>query len=713
MKRNLFPTLRGYRKEDLGKDVFSGVLIAALSIPISMGYAQIAGLPPVYGLYGSVLPIFLFAMLSTSPLFIFGVDAAPAAMVGSVLLSLGVAPGSAEALQLVPVLAFYTGLWLLVFSLLGAGKAVDDISTPVMGGFISGICCEIILMQTPKLLGSAAGSGELFGLLACIWAALKTVNVPSLLLGAATLALLLLGKKYAPKVPMVLVMLVAGALMTVVFHVDQYGVALLAAVEPGLPKLVLPQLGCISLSEGLSASLPVAIVILAETLLAENSYALKNDETLNCNREILAFSLGNFAAAVVGCCPVNGSVSRTAVNERNGGRTQMVSVVASVTMLLVLLCATGFIRYLPVPVLTAIVINALLGAVEFDLAKRLFRISRQEFFIFLGAFAGVLLLGAINGVVIGVVLSFVDVIIRAAAPRRAFLGVLPGKPGFYALDRVTGAKPLPHVVLYRFSGGLFFANVRLFQEDIEQSIQPDTTVVIVDASAVASIDITAADRLLALYRKLQTRGIRFYLTEHIGEVNDKLRQYGAEELIERGAVRRTMQAALLDAGIRYAAQASAPGLPQEFETMRQLQEFEWAYGADAEEHIEKHVRAILDRLRQETEDRRAAALDRLLHEDRRFADMDADELLLHLEGHTQELSSLLGMTEMRVLADLESERRHLFERLAREHPELIQSIRDARMKFDAEFRARHPNSATHMDVLRKHLRERRDADSLK
>ena len=199
MKWNLFPTLRGYRRENLGKDVFSGVLIAALSIPISMGYAQIAGLPPVYGLYGSVLPIFLFAMLSTSPLFIFGVDAAPAAMVGAVLLSLGVAPGSAEAMQLVPALAFYTGLWLLLFSLLGAGKAVDYISTPVMGGFISGICCEIILMQTPKLLGSAAGSGELFELLACIWAALKTVNVPSLLLGAATLALLLLGKKYFPR----------------------------------------------------------------------------------------------------------------------------------------------------------------------------------------------------------------------------------------------------------------------------------------------------------------------------------------------------------------------------------------------------------------------------------------------------------------------------------------------------------------------------------
>ena len=171
-------------------------------------------------------------------------------------------------------------------------------------------------------------------------------------------------------------------------------------------------------------------------------------------------------------------------------------------------------------------------------------------------------------------------------------------------------------------------------------------------------------------------------------------------------MRRTIQAALLDAGIRHAVQTLSPDVSQEFETMRQLQEFEWAYGADAEERIEQHVRAILDRLQQTAEDRRAAALERCLHEDSRFAGVDEDELLLHLEGHTQELSALLGMPELRVLAELESERRHLFERLASEHPELVQSIRDARMKFDADFRARHPNSASHMDALRKHLHER-------
>lgn len=184
MKLPVLTTLQGYKKENLPKDLLSGVVIAAVSIPISMGYAQIAGLPAVYGLYGSVLPVLLFALFSTSPQFIFGVDAAPAAMVGAVLSSLGVALGSGEAVALVPVLTFYTSLWLLLFAALRAGKVLNFISTPVMGGFISGICCTIILMQTPKLLGGTAGTGELPELMRHLIAACGEIHWLSLALGA-------------------------------------------------------------------------------------------------------------------------------------------------------------------------------------------------------------------------------------------------------------------------------------------------------------------------------------------------------------------------------------------------------------------------------------------------------------------------------------------------------------------------------------------------
>ncbi len=192
MKIQLAQTLRDYdkKKKNCPRICLPGLIIMAVSIPISMGYAQIAGLPAVYGLYGSVFPILLFALFSTSPQFIFGVDAAPAALVGSALLGMGIESGSAEAMSVVPVLTFWVAVWLLVFSLLGAGKLVNYISAPVMGGFITGICTTIILMQAPKLLGGSAGTGELPELLLHLWESLPGLNVPSLLLGLLALCIL-------------------------------------------------------------------------------------------------------------------------------------------------------------------------------------------------------------------------------------------------------------------------------------------------------------------------------------------------------------------------------------------------------------------------------------------------------------------------------------------------------------------------------------------
>ena len=443
----LLKTLSGYQRCYLRQDLLSGVVIAAVSIPISMGYAQIAGLPAAYGLYGSVLPVLLFALFSTSPQFIFGVDAAPAAMVGSMVAGLGIPLGSEGAIAMVPLLAFYTGVWLLLFALLKAGKVLNFISAPVMGGFISGICCTIILMQVPKLMGHAAGTGELLELVEHILGAGQSVHWLSLGLGVAALAILLLAKRFLPKFPMAILIMVAGAAASAWFDLAGRGVPCLSPVAPGLPGLHLPDFSLLTPVKGLGMSLSVAIVIMAETLLAENSFALRNDYQLSDNREILSFSLANFAACLVGCCPVNGSVSRSSMNEQFGGHTQLVSLAAAVLMGALLLFCTGFIQYLPVPILTAIVISALLGAVEFDLAHRLFQANRKEFYIFMGAFAGVLVLGTIYGVVIGVVLSFADVILRSSQPRRDFLGVIPDHPGFYPLDRMGDAQPLPHVVL--------------------------------------------------------------------------------------------------------------------------------------------------------------------------------------------------------------------------------------------------------------------------
>lgn len=703
---HLFPTLRNYKKENLGKDILAGLIIMAVSIPISMGYAQIAGLPAVYGLYGSVLPILFFAVFSTSPQFIFGVDAAPAALVGSALLSMGIESGSEEAMRAVPVLTLFVALWLFAFSYMKAGKLVNYISAPVMGGFITGICTTIILMQIPKLFGGSAGVGEFFELAVHIGESLEKLNLPSFLLGLFALFILLLSKKLIPKFPMAVLLMAAGACMTKFLPLKKWGVVTLSAVEPGLMPFALPDISVIPVREAVTISLSVAIVIMAETLLAENSFAQKNGYRINDNQEIFAFAMGNLIAALTGCCPINGSVSRTAMGEQYQARTQLTGIVAGISMLVLLLGGTGFIGYLPVPILTAIVISALLGATEFDLAIRLWKISRTECMIFVGAFIGVLFLGTINGVLIGILLSFAEVIIRTAKPARCFLGIQPGHRHFRDLKESSQIHAVSGVLIYRFSSNLFFANIQVLRQDIEDHVTPETKAVILDASGIGSIDITAADGLDILCKSLQKQNIRFYITEHIAGLNEQLRKLGLGYLIEEGHARRTIHIALKDMGIGrpYPLEGGVDNTERSASRKRadnRVQEFVWAFGQDAESVIEKQIEKQIEQLK-ETGDVEALLHGRWAH----MEELDEDEWLEHLEEHLKEIVNISGKDEQTLAEKIEAHRKEVHDRIAQEHPELAQKFRERRHILDVHLKERRPE----VYELITNLRRKREAD---
>lgn len=705
---HLFPTLRNYKKENLGKDILAGLIIMAVSIPISMGYAQIAGLPAVYGLYGSVLPILFFAVFSTSPQFIFGVDAAPAALVGSALLSIGIESGSEEAMRAVPVLTLFVALWLFAFSYMKAGKLVNYISAPVMGGFITGICTTIILMQIPKLFGGSAGVGEFFEIAVHIGESLEKLNLPSLLLGLFALFILLLSKKLIPKFPMAVLLMAAGACMTKFLPLKKWGVVTLSAVDPGLMPFALPDLSVIPVREAVTISLSVAIVIMAETLLAENSFAQKNGYRINDNQEIFAFAMGNLIAALTGCCPINGSVSRTAMGEQYQARTQLTGIVAGISMFVLLLGGTGFIGYLPVPILTAIVISALLGATEFDLAIRLWKISRTECMIFVGAFIGVLFLGTINGVLIGILLSFAEVIIRTAKPARCFLGIQPGHRHFRDLKESSQIHAVSGVLIYRFSSNLFFANTQVLRQDIEDHVTPETKAVILDASGIGSIDITAADGLDILCKSLQKQNIRFYITEHIAGLNEQLRKLGLGYLIEEGHVRRTIHIALKDMGIGrpYPLEGGVDNTERSASRKRadnRVQEFVWAFGQDAETAIEKQIEKQIEQLK-ETGDVEALLHGRWAH----MEELDEDEWLEHLEEHLKEIVNISGKDEQTLAEKIEAHRKEVHDRIAQEHPELAQKFRERRHILDAHLKERRPEVYELITTLR---RKREAGDS--
>lgn len=683
-------TLKGYKKENLIKDIFTGIIIMAVSIPISMGYAQIAGLPAVYGLYGSVFPIIIFALFSTSPQFIFGVDAAPAALVGAALLSMNIQGSTKEAMEVVPIIAFLVAVWLLAFYFMKAGKFVNYISAPVMGGFITGICTTIILMQVPKIMGGTSGTGELPELVEHIIDTGKDINMPSIYIGIVALIILLVSKKIMSKFPMAVVLMVIGVIMTKFMPLQQWGVKTLDSVALGLPSWKVPDFGAYPMTDLVMISLSVAVVIIAETLLAENSFAQKNGYRINDNQEILAFALGNFVAAFTGCCPINGSVSRTAMGEQYQGKTQLTGIVAGFSMMLLLLVGTGFIGYLPVPILTAIVISALIGATEFDLAVRLWQVSRTECFIFIGAFMGVLMLGTINGVLIGIILSFTEMIIRTAKPATCFLGIQPGHKHFRDLNEGRHIHAIQGVVIYRFSSNLFFANIQTLQRDIEDAIKEDTKAVIIDASAVGSIDITAADRLEILYKSLQEKGIRFYMTEHISGVNEQLRKLGLGYLIENGNVRRTIHVALKDMGINrpYPLEGDVENeqlTPSRKRVDNRVQEFVWAFGKESEKEIENQIMLQIDQLK------KSGDVENLFHG--RWSHMDAfdeDEWLEHLEEHLKEIVNISGKDEKDIAKRLEEHRREIHNRIHKEHPELAERFVERRHILDEHLQKRHP-----------------------
>ncbi len=649
-----------------------------------MGYAEIAGLPAYYGLYGSIFPILAFSLITTSPQFIVAVDAAPAALVGASIIPLHIAEGTSEAVTVISLITFFTSLWLLLFYFFNLGKLLNFISAPAMAGFISGVGTTIITMQIPKLFGESASHGEFLELAFHLIESFKHIHYLSLLMGGTALIILLVSRKLIPRFPMSIVIMVIGALSTIFFHVDNYGVPLLADVQRGLPKLVLPNFKALHYNDALMLSLPVAIVILAESLLADSNFANKNKYKIDKSTEILGFSVANFASSLVGCCPINGSVSISLLSEQYGGKSKFVSYTAGITMIFIVCFATGFIKYLPVPVLTAIIISALLGMLEFDVAAKLYKMKKSEFLIFVGSFIAVLVLGTIYGVAIGLLLSFVEAILEASNPPTSYLGVVPGKNRFYRINKHRNACEINGVVIFRFIGNLFFANIETFVNGIEKGIKPDTKIVIVDAGGITSLDFTAAEQLEALVENLNSQGIKLYITEHQSSLNRDLRKFGLTSFIEEGIVRRTISLALMTEGIYYPYVEVNNDTDHESALQESLLvEFDWAFGDDAEEQLEKIAMDIIHSI-EDYKSNIKPNIDEAVKAAKwkNLGEFDEDKLYEHLEIHLIEIAKALGQTPEQVEAKIAKRRLKLDSKMQRANTDFYNNYINKRREFE-------------------------------
>lgn len=605
---------KNYKISYLKYDIPIGIMMAFISIPISMGYAQVAGLPPVYGLYGSIVPTILFGLLTSSKRFYFGVDAVPAALMGTILYSFGIDASTNKAFTLVGVTTVMVSIWLLLFGIFNVGKFVKFISVPVMEGFITGISIEIILMQFPKLFGGISGHGSLLDLLKNILSEFFIhSSFLSMILGFSSIFIILYLKKYYKKIPGGILVMFLGGIFVYTFDLGNLGVNLLPNVEAGLPKFLIPNFFSIEKNEFIRLIIPsfsIALVIVSESLLTTNNYAIKNDEKVNNKREIFTYSVCNLASSLFGSCPVNGSVSRTGIANDFRVKSQVMSVVSGFTMILILLFGTKFIAYLPIPVLTAVVIASLIGILEFRLANRLKKVDRIEWLIFYTVFGAVLLFGTLYGVAAGVLFSFITIIVRASSPYTEFMGCIPKEKNFYPVSRIKDAKPLEGVIIYQFNSSLFFANIGKFQDDIENAVKEDTKIIIVDGRGIGSIDVTATERLLLLYEKFKEKDIKFYLTEHSGSLNDQLREFGAEKLFDEGAIRRSISVALRKCGITYPyilecdSEKGCEVKDKKISDVAVLSpkktaELEWAFGDKAEEKLKETAEYIAKKILEE------------------------------------------------------------------------------------------------------------------
>ncbi|EFS01169.1 sulfate transporter family protein, partial [Listeria seeligeri FSL N1-067] len=431
-------------------------------------------------------------------------------------------------------------------SILKLGRFAKYISAPVLSGFISGLSVSIIMGQIPKIMGLKESGDSFFSSLGIIFGQFFQSNWLSLAMGVVTIIIVISCKKLIPKVPMSLVVLIIGTMAAYFFKLDQYNVDIVGKIPVGFPSLGLPDFAASSWTLAIGGGLVCAIATFAGSLLPSESFAMRNKYTIDDNRELFAYGASNFVAAFSGSPPASASVSRTAANEQFRGKTQMVSIVAATIIALIVAFLSGLLYYMPQPVLSGIVFAALVGIIDVDVLKGLFKISRREATVWIVAAVGTLLVGVIFGVLLGIVLSFINVVSRSMQSPVAVLGVIEGRHGYFDLKRNPEAKPIPNIVIYRYSASLFFGNFGKFADGLKTAIQDDTKLVIFESSAIINIDTTSTESLKDLLKWLDEKGIEYYFADIIDHLKTSFRKHDLGFIIDEGYTKKTVEDALDD-----------------------------------------------------------------------------------------------------------------------------------------------------------------------
>ncbi len=521
-------------------ELLAGVTLVALSVPMNIGYASVAGLPATVGIYASIAPLLVFAFTTASRRLVVGPDATVAALLAAAIVPV-VATGVAATEAAIAV-ALLTGLTLLAGWLMGLGRLVRFLSHAVLVGFIAGLAVEILTSQIRRMMAiEVEAEGWVLEVIAMV-AAVPEASAASVAIGVTTIGLVRGLRRFAPRVPGALVALVV--LGAVVAWLEPGGVAVLGPVPSGLPTLSFPVLPLQTWLALVPVALAIAVLTVAEGVLISESAARRHGERLEPNGEVFAYGLANVAAAVTGGMPVGASASRTAALEGTGAQTQVPMIVAALVAAVVAVTFTGVLAAIPMAALGGLVANAVVGLINVPAFRHLARVRRSEFGIALICAGGVLVLGPLPGLALAAIASAVDVVRRAADLPWAQLDAEPDPTGSGRFAR-TGDRPVPDSLrILRPEGPLFFANAATVHDRLGRIAQdPEVRWLVLDLEAVSDIDPTAAEALADAITVLHDTGTVVALSRVRHPIRSLLQRYGLDEHLDEALVFDTNRAA--------------------------------------------------------------------------------------------------------------------------------------------------------------------------
>jgi len=526
-----------YRPSWLRKDLVAGIVLTTLLVPQGMAYAELAGLPAITGLYTSIFCLLGYAAFGPSRILVLGPDSALGPMIAAAIIPIvGSGGDPAKAVALASMLALLVGVTMTVAGVARLGFIADLLAKPTRIGYLNGLALTILIGQLPKLCGfSVEGDGlivEAKGFVQGV--ASGKVVVPAVAIGLFALSLILLLQHWLPKVPGILIAVVASIAATSLFDLGNRGVKLVGPLPQGFPPFTIPHMPWSDLGLLLGAAFGITLVSLADTISTSSAFAARTGQEVRGNQEMIGIGAANIAASLFQGFPVSTSGSRTAVAAQSGAKSQVTGLVGAVMITLLLLLTPGLLKNLPQPALGAVVIAASLSLADFSGTARLWRQRRMEVSVSIAAFLGVALLGVLAGIVIAVGLSVLNVFRRTWWPYHTELGHPAGLSGYHDVQVHPDAERIPGLVVFRFDAPLIFANARVFRDQIRALTRSDPPPrwIVVAAEPVTDVDTTAADMLEVLDRELNAMGISLVFAEMKTPVRTKVERYELTRTID-------------------------------------------------------------------------------------------------------------------------------------------------------------------------------------